>query len=87
MRKPEDFPDGTPIFAKCKRCKDTLPYPPIQVPNRPVAEGPGQVAVVWDKYCLKCAPRVVRRLREKSLIPEHAWFGTTKVANPYMEDR
>ena len=88
VRTPDDFPRGTPLFAKCKRCGDSLPYPPVQIPDKPVPdEQPGRSMIVWHKYCITCAVRVVRRLKERDLVPDFAWSGNTETTNPYKEER
>jgi len=73
---PQDYPWGTAVFAKCARCGKALPYPPVHVPEpEEVIPGsdPLKYSIKWGNYCLQCAPRVIRSIREQSIVPKQVW--------------
>ena len=81
-----DFPRGTPVFGRCIGCSNALPYPPIQIP---VSVCPGEIKGKYDigfeHYCLVCAAKRIKRLKEKDITPTQCWaIGALDIIdNPY----
>jgi len=83
-RDVDDFPRGTPLFGKCILCGDVLPYPPVQISRsvRP-SENEMRYEIVWDRHCIRCAIRKLKKLSEKSLVPQRAWIDGRTGRNPF----
>lgn len=82
----KDFPKGTPLFGKCIGCSDILVYPPIQVPVAVItSEIKGKYNIKFEHYCLKCATKRIKRLKENDITPTQCWdIGQLQlVDNPY----
>ena len=80
------FPKGTPLFGRCIGCNNILAYPPIQVPITVIpSEIKGKYNIKFDYYCLKCAVKIIKRLKENDITPTQCWdIGQLQlVDNPY----